>query len=225
MVTRREALRFSGTALCGVAGGCLYARDDSEERANRSGGSSTARSPGKTQQSEASPDDTRLEERLRFSANVIRKSSSDSPVRIAAELVNTGSETVQIGTGPTLLFSDHGPNDDLKRADDIVIDPGSYIGPWGEPYRTEAGCWRFPEDGSMLVQSSWERRELDPDDPFRETYEVLTRGDASPCLPEGVYRYQDRISGPPESHEYTLTLVLEIDSSGKLTTRTRGPTH
>lgn len=225
MVTRRAALRFSGTALCGATGGCLLVQEDSEEGTDRSRESAAARSPAETDQPEATPDDRSLDGLLQFSAEVIRDSSRESPARIAAELVNTGTETVRIGTGPTLLFSDHGADDDLERADDVVIDPDSYIGPWGEPYRTEAGCWRFPEDGSTLVQSSWERRELAPGDPFRETYRVLTRGDAVPCLPAGTYRYQDLVSGPPESREYTVTLTLEIDSQSDLTTRTEGPTY
>lgn len=69
-LTRRPALRLSTTALSLGVGGCIA-------------------SPAPTTSASQVPS-------LRFSAHVLQQSSAESPVRVTAQLTNTGSQTTQI---------------------------------------------------------------------------------------------------------------------------------
>lgn len=154
-----------------------------------------------------------------FSAEVLRQATKEHPPQLRARLENQSSETVQVGFGPTLLFSDSSASDELEWDDQLVIDPETYIGPWGEPTHSE-GCWRFPEDGSRLVQSSSNWHDLSPGDSLTETYEVYTHGMSGPCLPEGTYQFQDKGYLEKEGNPLILTLSLEIDTDQQLMVNT-----
>ncbi|PSP85538.1 hypothetical protein BRC96_02045 [Halobacteriales archaeon QS_6_64_34] len=59
---------------------------------------------------------------LELTSSVVAQSSAEEPTRIAATLTNAGSGTVSVGFGPTLLFSDNGPGEELASPDPLVID-------------------------------------------------------------------------------------------------------
>ena len=156
-----------------------------------------------------------------FSAEVLRQSTAEHPAQLRARLDNQSTETVQVGFGPTLLFTANRATDELEWTDQIVIDPETYVGPWDEPTRSSEGCWRFPEDGSRLVQSSLNWRELSPSESLTETYDVYTEGTSRPCLPEGNYRFQDNGYLGDKSQVLTFTLSVQIDTDHQLSVNTR----
>lgn len=157
-----------------------------------------------------------------FSAEVLRQATKENPPQLRTRLENQSSGTVRVGFGPALLFTDNAASDELEWADQLVIDPETYVGPWDEPTRSAEGCWRFPEDGSRLVQSSLNWRDLSPSDSLTETYEIYTYGTSGPCLPEGTYQFQDKGYLEDEAHALILTLSLQIDTDQQLTVNTEG---
>lgn len=154
-----------------------------------------------------------------FSAEVLRQATKEHPPQLRARLENQSSENVRVSFGPALLFTDNAASDEREWDEKLVIDPETYVGPWGEPTHSE-GCWRFPEDGSRSVQSSLNGRDLSPSDSLTETYEVYTHGTSGPCLPEGTYQFQDKGFLEKEGNALILTLSLEIDKDQQLTVNT-----
>lgn len=155
-----------------------------------------------------------------FSAEVLRQATNEHPPQLRARLENQSSDTVRVGFGPALLFTDNVASDELEWADQLVIDPETYVGPWDEPTQSADGCWRFPEDGSRAIQSSLNWRNLSPSDSLTETYDVYTSGTSGPCLPDGTYRFQDKGNLEDEAHALILTLSLQIDTDQQLTVNT-----
>jgi len=151
---------------------------------------------------------------LSFAAGVVEQPSSKAPARIEAQLENTGPEPVRVGLGPTLLTGGGGP--DLAWATNVVVipeDPGVKVP--GET-RLIDGCWRLVSNEKLAYQAILEWRTIEPDGSLRETFDVYTRGDSGPCLPEGTYRYQDRIHVGNESQSVTTTLVVRISNDHTL---------
>lgn len=165
-----------------------------------------------------------LSPNLTFSAEMVRQQSDEAPARVSATLTNAGSSTVEIGFGPTLLFTDNTAADDLEWADSLVIDPETYIGPWSDPVRTEDGCWRYPAEAWRAIQSILEYRELEPQQSIEETYDIYTAANASSCLPNGSYRFQDKGVIGNDSQSVTLTLVLHVDDDQEISATTETPT-
>lgn len=163
------------------------------------------------------------EDDLSFTAEVIAQQSASEPARVEATLSNVGSTAVEIGFGPTLLFSDNLSSDDLQWSKELVLDPQTRAGPPIEPERTEDGCWRVPGDRDRPIESSLEFRSLSPGQSVQEVYDVYTWTDASACLPEGTYRFQDKGPLGDDSRSMTLTLVLEVDSNQRLSATGRDP--
>lgn len=157
-----------------------------------------------------------------FTAEVLQQATTQTPGRIVARLSNTGSEEVSVGFGPALLFTDNS-SEDLEWPTDLVLVPDTETGPDDEPSAPTDGCWRFPDDGYIAIQSSLEWRKIAPGQSLTERYSVYTRGDFLPCLPEGVYRFQDKGSLERESQPMVLTLVLTINGSHELSVTAKGP--
>ena len=155
-----------------------------------------------------------------FTAEVLRQASAENPAEIRARLESQSSDTVRIGFGPTLLYTDNTAADDLKWANQLVLEPETSIGPWDDPIQDSDGCWRFPEDGMTPVQSSFTWRDLSPSESLTETYAVYTSGDSGPCLPEGSYRFQDQGNLENDDQEVIFTLSLQIDSNQQLQVNT-----
>ena len=153
-----------------------------------------------------------------FSAEVVRQTSKDAPPQLRAQLTNQSSKIVEIGLGPALMFSDD--SEPLEWADELVLDPETHVGPWSEPTQSADGCWRFPEDGTRLVQNSIEWHELSPSDSLSDTYSVYTFGNTGSCLPEGVYRFQDDVYLGNEENTLVLTLSIQADADQQLTVNT-----
>jgi hypothetical protein len=122
------------------------------------------------------------------------------------------------------LYTDNTAADQLEWADELVIDPGTDVGPWDDPEQTEDGCWRFPQGGQRAVHSLLEPRDLTTGESITESYDVYTYGDSGPCLPEGTYQFEDKGYVQEESHPMILTLVLTVDASQQLSADTEGPT-
>lgn len=154
---------------------------------------------------------------LAFSASVLQQQSESGPASVEATLSNDGSSDVEVGFGPALLFSDDGPSDDHDWAKELILDPRTLVGPSIQSERTDEGCWRAPDDRDRPIQSSLEFREIPSGESIQETYDVYTWTEASACLPEGSYRFQDDCNVGEESRTTTLTLVLEVDADGRLT--------
>ena len=159
---------------------------------------------------------TATEPVLELTGSVVAQSSAEEPARIAATLTNAGSGTVSVGFGPTLLFSDSGPGEELASPDPLVLDPDGHGVLRSEPVQAEDGCWRYPQDGIRRVQSSLEYRELAPGDELGEAYAVYTGTDAQSCLPAGSYRQQDIVETPEPIRTATLTLTIDIDGTQTL---------
>lgn len=160
---------------------------------------------------------------INFEARVTRQESSDHPARVDARLENTGPDSIDVGMGPTLLFSDPGPDDVFARPEALVIDPNSDIGPWDEPLQSEDGCWRFPKDGQQAIRSIERTPSLSPGDAITETYTVYTHGESRACLPAGTYRFTDQGFITNESNPIVLTLLLKINENNLITASTDGP--
>lgn len=146
---------------------------------------------------------------------MVRQPSTDGPGRLEARLRNVSREPVRVGFGPTLLFTDNA-NDDLEWPRDLVLDPESPGVLTPEPWKAKDGCWRFPEDGTIAIQSSLDFRKIGPDEAISETYDVYTRGDSLPCLPAGQYRFQDEEYIESESRPVVLTLEVRADENHRL---------
>ncbi|MDS0258600.1 hypothetical protein NDI56_04135 [Haloarcula sp. S1CR25-12] len=195
--SRRSLLQSAGVVLSGTTAGCL---------------STSRRTP------QQSPTETTAQPAsLKLTAEVVRQSAADAPARVAATLSNDGTGTVRPGFGPTLLFSDSGPDEDLARADPLVLDPDGRGVLRSDPVQSSNDCWRYPEDGIDGVQSSLEYRALAPGDELREAYDIYTAAEASACLPQGRYNHQDNVELPGGSRTATLTLTLTIDERQRLT--------
>lgn len=129
---------------------------------------------------------------------------------------------VEVGFGPTLLFTDS--SGDLEWADELVLKPQTNVGPWDEPYQAEDGCWRFPEGGRQPVLSSLEWRSLGRSQSVSEEYTVYTAGGMGSCLPTGEYRFQDEAYAGSEDRAMTLALVIEVDGNRQLSVSAEEPT-
>ena len=153
---------------------------------------------------------------LSFAADVAEQPSSEAPARIAARVETTGSEPVRVGLGPTLLFSDD--SGDLAWSSELVLNPDDPGVKMPGETRSIDGCWRHLADAKQPIQSILEWHTIEPNGSLSETFDVYTRGDAGPCLPEGTYRYQDEILVGNESRSVTTTLVAEVSSDRTLST-------
>jgi hypothetical protein len=213
-MTRREALQLSSGALAPGVAGCLTSPSGRSDAT-----STTTHAPEPTTTATTSP--TR-DPQLRFAAEVLQQASPEAPARVAAHLTNTEERPVSVGYGPTLLFTDDA-SDELDWARDVVLVADTYTGPNDEPSEPTDGCWRFPGDGYVAIQSSLEFREIPPGESLSEQYSVYTRGRSSACLPEGTYRYQDEEYFEEESRPMILTLVVRIDENGRLSAETAEP--
>lgn len=208
MSSRRSALHAIASILSfGIAGCTSPAQQSDTPTSTQTTSSISTNTPSPTHTESPTPT-TAHNPSLSFSAQVVQQASTESPPQIEASLTNTGSTTTFVGFGPALLFSDD--TAELEWATDIVLDPKTTVGSSVEPIQTEDGCWRVPIDKEILIQSTLEWREISPDESLNESYRVYTRGEQSPCLPAGTYRFQDVIN--TEADEMVLTLVLEIDS-------------
>lgn len=204
--TRRSALRVAGGLLMGALGGCATSPSKP----------GPTDSPHSTPASVTSPTTSPSRSNsLGFSGEILGQASDEAPARVEATLSNDGSTAVEVGYGPTLLFTANGSMD-YDWPEDLVLDPEGYIGPWDDPYRTDDGCWRFPEDGQRLVQSSLVWRTLDPDESLSEEYDIYTHGDSPSCLPSGIYRFQDGGFVEREGQSITFTLKLEVREDMRL---------
>jgi hypothetical protein len=151
---------------------------------------------------------------LSFAAEVAEQPSSEAPARIATRLRNTGSEPVRVGLGPTLLFSDG--TEELAWSSELVLDPDDPGVKMPGETRPVDGCWRHLADSAQPVQSILEWHTIEPNGALSETFDVYTRGDSGPCLPEGTHRYEDRIDVGNESRSVTTTLVVRVSSDRTL---------
>ena len=207
-VSRRSLLRFASVGVSVSFTGCSATAPTNTESPTQS-----PTSPSTALPTESGP--------VSFSAEIIRQSTTEQPAQLRSRLDNQSTETVQVGFGSALLFTANLAADELNWADQIVIDPETYVGPWAEPTQSSEGCWRFPEDGPVLVQSNLDWRELSPSDSLTETYNVYTSGTSGSCLHEGNDWFQDRGYLGDQSQELTLTLSVQIDTDQQLSVNTR----
>lgn len=211
-LSRRLALQLSAVAIGGLFAGCFSSpasRTKNTESTNQT--DSYTNSPTST---------TPMIPKLKFSSDIVQQPSTEAPAMIEASLSNLGTNPVEVGFGPALMYTDN--SEELEWNNALIIDPETRVGPWDNPIQTD-GCWRFPEDGERPLYSTLEWRELAPQESLREQYSIYTFGSSSPCLPEGVYRYQDKGYFETESRSMIFTLVIEIDENKKLATRASGP--
>jgi hypothetical protein len=85
-----------------------------------------------------------------------------------------------------------------------------------EPTQSQNECWRFPEDETLAIQSSLDFREIDPNETITETYNVYTRGNSLPCLPEGEFEFQDESYFGSETQPMILSLTIQVSSEKEL---------
>lgn len=158
---------------------------------------------------------------LRLTATARSRVTDGDPARIEAAVENTDDRPIEVRFGPTLLYTDNS-EDFLEWADEIVLDPDTYIGPWAEPFETDDGCWRYPADGEILTQSIAERYRFEPGDSYSERYDVLTIGEDVPCLPDGTYRFQDLgYTAGEDSVDLLFTVDVTIDTQGAVSAEAR----
>lgn len=205
--TRRLVLRLIGCTLVGSIGGCSSAPPENRP----ADGTTTKPSPTTFPTETSSNSDS-----LSFTGDVLRQASDEAPARVKAILSNRGQSSVDVGYGPTLLFTDNAGGL-YDWPEDLVLKPETYIGPWDDPYQTDDGCWRFPEEGQTLVESSLEWRTLEPNQSLSEEYNIYTRGDSLPCLPQGTYRFQDGKFLEQEDESLIFTLALEVSDNKQVT--------
>ena len=219
-VPRRSLLHSSALALSLGVAGCngLSARTPETESPTETDSSTPTTTASSTPTETPAP--TTLppsSPALDFSATVLHQSSVEAPTRLEATLTNTGSTTATVGFGPALLFTDSGPEVDW--AEDVVLDPETDVGPSDyEPERDDSGCWRSPRNGRIMIESSLESRELGPEGSLSEQYDLYTRGNSLPCLPEGTYRFEDELQ--TESDTWILSLIVEIDRDHEVSVST-----
>lgn len=191
--TRRSALRITGGLLTTALGGCPMPSSETTP----------------TDRSRVNADS------LSFSGAILRQASDAAPSRIEATLSNDGQKAAEVGYGPALLFT----VGEMVSAwpENILLDPNADVGPWDEPYQSDDGCWRFPEDGRTPVQSIIRWRTLEPNQSLRQEYYLYTRGASRPCLHAGKYRFQDAGYIGSEDQSIIFTLRLEIGTDQQLT--------
>lgn len=206
-LTRRKALQLSSLALGSGLAGCPAMPPENTPTEGPTSDASPGASPTGTFSTENVPS---------FTGEILRQASDEAPARVRAILSNDGESGVEVGYGPTLLFTDNaGSINDWP--EELVLDPDGYIGPWDDPYQSEDGCWCFPKEGSRLVQSILEWRTLDPGQSVSTEYSVYTLGDSRPCLPTGTYQFQDGGSLERENQSIIFTLTLEVGADRHLT--------
>ena len=207
-IGRRSLLEaLGGVAVVGTAGCISSIGSGSEAGSERSDETAATAGDART----VTMGDTGA---LSFAADVAEQPSSEAPARIAARVETTGSEPVRVGLGPTLLFSDD--SGDLAWSSELVLNPDDPGVKMPGETRSIDGCWRHLADAKQPIQSILKWHTIEPNGSLRETFDVYTRGDAGPCLPEGTYRYQDEILVGNESRSVTTTLVVEVSSDRTL---------
>ncbi|AQL41645.1 hypothetical protein BV210_02460 [Halorientalis sp. IM1011] len=148
---------------------------------------------------------------------MLYQATEDRPTQLRTRLENQHTEPVSVSFGPALLFTDNAASDDLEWPDQLVIDPETNIGPWGNPTQDAEGCWRFPDDQMRAVQSILQQRELAAGDSITETYSLYTFGTSGSCLPKGTYRFQDKGYLRGEDTPLLFTLAIDIDGDQQVT--------
>lgn len=161
-------------------------------------------------QRESTPADTPTAtlDDLSFAAEVVAQRTTDAPASLRAALANEGEGPCRIGTGETIV-----PSYETGPGDDVLLLPGTDVGPNDRPDELIDGCWRYTDD-HLLTRDIVEWRELAPGDSLEETYDLLTRGEEGPCLPAGEYRFADTIQRPNGDAELIVRVDVSIAEGG-----------
>lgn len=201
--SRRKALKSIGVVVTATTSGCnsfSLSQTDNQESETQT----TASGLGK-----GGP-------KLSLTAEVMNQSTADTPAQIMTTITNIGSELIEVGFGPTLVFRGITTEDSQAQPGDLVLDPDTYVGPWDDPFQSDDGCWRFPEDGDQSVQMSLEYRQLSPSETYTEQYSIYTLGDVSECLPTGTYTFNETITRRSEPTSFELNLGIRILSGNQV---------
>ena len=215
---RTLALSAAGPALAALAG-CTSAPDGgaSTDSTTRTTAANDTRSPVAT---ETTPPPTETARPLpdgafSFSAEAVSQATADSPPRVVARLTNETDRRVSLRMGPALLFSDTGPDEEVRNPHPLVVSPETNVGPNEPPTERVDGCWRW--ESAQFVQSILETYPLDPGESLSERYDVYTSTEADECFPPGEY-YLDDVADVVGGR-LTLTLVLVVADDRTLSAR------
>jgi len=184
--------------------------------------SSSEEEPSQSPKTTSFPDVEEIVQNLKFTADIINQQSQDTPVLTEARISNVGSEKLELGFGPALMISDGTSSDNEAWPEDLVLDPKSNVGSISSPVQSDDGCWRFPEDGRIIIQSSLSYRELAPEESISERYQIYTAASAKTCLPSGKYKFQDNIIGRKSNTSVLLKLTLNIDGEVEISASMEG---
>lgn len=208
---RRRSFVLGSCAVLSTFAGCLNGGGsaETEEDEHTSLYNNTKSSPTQTLTTTPIQDYS-----LVLNAQIDRQQTSENPAQINVKLRNTGKDKVDVGFGPTLLYTSGVVN--VEGPAELVLDPETYIGPWADPVQDDNDCWRFRNDGERLVQDSLGFRKIQPGGVLSESYDVYTYGMEGTCFPAGTYRFHDQSFVNNESQPIVLALTVDIDENQQL---------
>lgn len=151
-------------------------------------------------------------DQLRFSAQMLTQSTSESPPKFQATLSNTGKSRVRIEYEQVLFYN--GP---YEPPEDFLVYPSEL---WSVPTDRTSGCWQLPPDWSqtrLTVLDILNREHLRPDEAFPMTLYVLSNPDNDGCFPPGQYTVSQRFRvGDEEMKSATMELTLQVKDNGRI---------
>lgn len=208
-LTRRSLLKYTSVSGIALSSGCLAPGSTGETTNSASSAQETE------SDTEAQPPSDPSS--LAVESRTLEQQSTESPARFEVSVSNQGARSIPVRFGPALLFTDNA-DESLNWADDLVIIPESDRVGGSKPFQTDDGCWRFPTDGYVPIQSILETRTIPPDGAITESYRVYTRGKSLRCLPPGEYKFQDKMTAGSDDQPLVLSVIVTVSEQQNVST-------
>lgn len=148
-------------------------------------------------------------------AEITRRATSESPIRLRLSLRNRGCETKRLDLGFTPPFSKYVLTED-DDSSALVLVPPNYSGFQGVDEvetRRNGVCWTAKAVPEVLETGTL--RTLDSDEEIEREYILLNHPENPSCFPPGRYSRRDTIIIDDYRFELELVSVVEeIDNQG-----------
>lgn len=143
------------------------------------------------------------------SVSVVNDEETDSkPAKLSVDWVNTSDEPVLLGEARSIIFTNR--RSETANAQLIATD---HFGDLGDTI-TFDGCWRVT--GGIVMDGSYNRARLKPDETHRGDSALYARGDD--CFSDGTYRFTTDVTvvdpgseSDPETSDWGVSIDVQTE--------------